>query len=134
MFATETGLLESDILQCGEKSFFIAPWVGTKEIRTIAKLLSCGLKSQLDIYSVASSWYYLQVTTGLGPEEFFEKFKELKIPLNDPDVILPKDQTPKVDKYDPMVPESLLRSAFLHNQMKLNDAILTLRNLSIESQ
>lgn len=129
MFAMETGLLESDILQCGEKSFFIAPWVGTKEIRTIAKLLSCGLKNQLDIYSVASSWYYLQITTGLSPEEFIEKFKELNVPLNDPDVILPKDQTPKVDKYDPMVPESLLRSAFLHNQMKLNDAIEIINNL-----
>lgn len=40
MLATETGLLESDVLQCGEKSFFIAPWVGTKEIRTIAKMLT----------------------------------------------------------------------------------------------
>ena len=132
-FAKETGLLESNILQCGEKSFFIAPWVGTKEIRTIAKLLSCGLKDQLDIYSVASSRYYLQVTTGLRPEEFLEKFKELNISLNDPDVILPKDQTPKVDKYDSMVPESLLRSAFLHNQMCVPDAIGIVNNLIIES-
>ena len=133
MFAMETGLLESDILQCGEKSFFISPWVGTKEIRTIAKLLSCGLKNQLDIYSVASSRYYLQVTTGLSPEEFLEKFKELNISLNNPDVILPKDQTPKVDKYDSMVPESLLRSAFLHNQMCVPDAIGIVNNLIIES-
>ena len=65
--------------------------------------------------------------------KFLEKFKELNISLNDPDVILPKDQTPKVDKYDSMVPESLLRSAFLHNQMCVPDAIGIVNNLIIES-
>ena len=116
-----------------EKSFFIAPWVGTKEIRTIAKMFSCGLKNQLDIYSVASSWYYLQITTGLSVEVFIDKFKALKIPFDDPNIVLPKDQTPKIDKYDPMVPESLLRSAYLHNQMKVLDAINIINNLEIGS-
>ena len=132
-FATETGLLEREILPCGEKSFFIAPWVGTKEIRTIAKMFSCGLKSHLDIYSVASSWYYLQVTTGLSVKEFISKFQELRIQFDDPDVVLPKDQTPKIDKYDPMVPENLLRAAYLHNQMKVLDAINIINNLEIGS-
>ena len=44
-----------------------------------------------------------------------------------------KDQTPKIDKYDPMVPENLLRSAYLHNQMKVLDAINIINNLEIGS-
>ncbi|MGM9602980.1 MAG: DEAD/DEAH box helicase, partial [Faecousia sp.] len=101
--ARESGLLKSDILPCGNTSFFLCPWTGTREIRTIGKLLSCGLKEHLDIFSVANSYHYLQVTSDLGVEECIHRFHELEIDCNDPDMVLPKDQTPKVDKYDPMV-------------------------------
>ncbi len=127
-YAEESGLLDNDVFPCGDRSFFIAPWVGTKEIRTISKLLSCGLKQQLDVYSVASSRYYLHVTSGLSVDDFINKFKKLHIADDDPDIILPKDQTPKVDKYDPMVPDSLLRSAFLFNQMCVPEAIEIVKN------
>lgn len=128
-YAAESGLLNNDVFPCGDRSFFVAPWVGTKEIRTISKLLSCGLKQQLDVYSVASSRYYLQITSGLSVDDFIDKFKQLHIADNDPNIILPKDQTPKVDKYDPMVPDSLLRSAFLFNQMCVPEAIEIINNV-----
>lgn len=118
-YVADNGLLDSEVFPCGEKSFFIVPWSGTKEIRTIAKLLSCGLKQKLKIYSVSSSFYYLQVTSDLNYEEFLSEFHKCTLNENDPDIVLPKEQTPKVDKYDYMVPESLLRSAYLYNQMKI---------------
>lgn len=131
-YVGEYGLLEQDVLSSGEGTFFLAPWVGTKEIRTIAKLLSCGLKNQLDIYTVASSQYYLQVMSGLGAEEFFERFRKCEIDVKDPDIVLPKGQTPKVDKYDYMVPEGLLREAFLYNQMDVPAAMEILKNIAVE--
>lgn len=130
-YARESGLLRSQILPCGDRSFFLCPWTGTKEIRTIAKLLSCGLKEYLDIFSVASSHYYLQVISGLGAEECIRRFRELKIDVDNPDMVLPKGKTPKVDKYDPMVPEDLLRSAFLHNQMDVSGAVQILMDISL---
>ena len=78
-YAEESGLLDNDVFPCGDRSFFIAPWVGTKEIRTISKLLSCGLKQQLDVYSVASSRYYLHVTSGLSVDDFINKFININI-------------------------------------------------------
>lgn len=129
--AREIGLLKRDILPCGDTSFFLCPWTGTREMRTIEKLLSCGLKEYLDIFSVASSYHYLQVTSGLSVEECIHRFHELEIDFNDPDMILPKDQTPKVDRYDPMVPENLLRSAFLHNQMDVAGAVRILKEIGL---
>ena len=67
------------------------------------------------------------------PEEFLEKFKTTPISIDDPDIILPKDQTPKIDKYDPMVPDHLLRFAFLHNQMDIPEAIDIINNLALDN-
>lgn len=128
-YVVDNGLLDSEVFPCGDKSFFIVPWSGTKEIRTIAKLLSCGLKQKLKIYSVSSSFYYLQVTSDLNYEEFLSEFHRCKINENDPDIILRKEQTPKIDKYDYMVPESLLRSAYLHNQMKIPETIQIINDI-----
>ena len=95
----------------------------------MAKLFSCGLKRILDIYAVASSCYYLQITSGLTLDEFLFRCRNLSINLDDPDIVLPKEQTPKIDKYDPMVPETLLRSAFLYNQMDVPSSISILREI-----
>jgi len=95
----------------------------------MAKLFSCGLKQTLDIYAVSSSYYYLQITSGLSLDEFLSRCHNLSINLDDPDIVLPKEQTPKIDKYDPMVPETLLRSAFLYNQMDVPSSISILREI-----
>lgn len=133
-YARENRLLDRIVFSCSEKSFFICPWCGTRKIKTMAKLFSCGLKQNLDIYAVASSYYYLQITSGLGVEEFLSRCRNLSINFDDPDIVLPKNQTPQIDKYDPMVPETLLRQAFLYNQMDAPSVIRILRNIDIEAK
>lgn len=129
-YVMENGLLDQVVLPCGTNTFFICPWCGTRVIRTMAKLFSCGLKEPLQIFSVASSYYYLQIATGLSIDEFLNRCNNLNIQLDNPDTVLPQDQTPKVDKYDSMVPESLLRIAFVHNQMDLPSVMDILKNLN----
>ncbi len=128
-YARENGLLDRKVLPCSENSFYICPWCGTREIRTMAKLFSCGLKQTFDIYAVASSCYYLQITSGLSLDEFLFRCRSLSVNLDDPDIVLPQKQTPKIDKYDLMVPEDLLRSAFLYNQMDVPSAIGILQGI-----
>lgn len=128
-YAAESGLLSSEVLPCGDGSFFIAPWVGTKEIRTISKLLSCGLKQKLDVRSVEGAGFYLRVTSGLGIADFLDQFRRMQIDMENPDLILPKNQAPKIDKYDAMVPEHLRRSAYLYNQMCIPEAIEIINGL-----
>lgn len=128
--ARASGILEHKIIPYNQNSFFICPWCGTREIKTISKLFTCGLKEKLDIYIVASSYYYLQITSGLDLKEFLSECNNLSVDLNDPNMVLPQGQAPKIDKYDPMVPDTLLRSAFLYNQMNVQMAIDVLKNLA----
>lgn len=123
IYARENNLLESIIVPGGKHMFYICPWLGTKQIRTLVKLLSCGLKKALEIMSVSSTQHYLCVTTKLNIEEWIRRFKEYEYDFDDPDLVLPQKQTPLIDKYDAMVPTTLLRKAFLYNEMDLLSAV-----------
>lgn len=131
--AKESGILEHDIIQYAEKSYFVCPWVGTKEIRTIVRMFACGLKEQLDIRSVVNSGYYLSFTSGLDTEELRKKVTELKCKQENPSMVLNDEQLPpRIDKYDYMVPDNLLRSSYLYNQVDVQSATKLLKGLNWE--
>ncbi|MBQ7915979.1 MAG: ATP-dependent helicase, partial [Firmicutes bacterium] len=127
--ARRSGMLSMDLVPTGAKSFYLAPWTGTKELRTISKLLTCGLADTLDVYNVGVHDHYLHITSGLDLDEFLARCKNLQVDVNDPKLVLSDKQIPKVDKYDYMVPDEQLRSAYLHNQMDVPGALAVLRNL-----
>ena len=128
--ARESGILEHDIIQFSEKSYNICPWVGTKEIQTIVKLFVFGLKDCLDVRSVSGTPFYMSFSSGLDKDALQEKLVKLKCPQDNPDMVLDKHTAPKIDKYDYMVPDNLLRSAFLHNQVDVKTANDILSNLT----
>ena len=131
-YVKENGLLENKIIACDKNSFYIFPWVGTKQIHTLSKLLSCSLKKPLDILNVLSTGHYLRVTSGLGINECIRRFQEYEFELDNPNMVLPENQTPRIDKYDTMVPEELLRKAFLYNQMDLPTTIRLFDDVEVE--
>lgn len=122
-YIKEYHLLDNNIIPCDDHSFYICPWVGTKQMDTLVKLLSCGLKETLEIISVSSSSYYIKVTTELSIKDFIQRLKKCKLNLDDPSLVLLEGQVPKVDKYDAMVPDTLLRKAFVYNQMDILSVI-----------
>jgi len=128
--ARETGMLQSNIIPYGNGAFFLCPWVGTKELRTVKALFVCGLKDTLKIYFVAGGRHYLQITSDLSAETFVKTIGAIKLSMDDPDLVLPKQQVPKVDKYDIMVPDELLRKAFLYNELDVPGAVEVLRQLN----
>lgn len=128
-YVREERLLENAIIPCDRHAFYICPWIGTKQIRTLMKMFSCGLKQFLKIVAVSDRQYYIYVTTALSVEECIQKFKEYQYDLDDPNFVLPREQTPFIDKYDVMVPDVLLRNAFLYNQMDLSTAVQILRSI-----
>lgn len=127
--ARESGILEHDIIPYAAKSYSLCPWVGTKEIRTIAKLFSYGLKEHLDIRSIANLGYYLRFTSGLDQKELMTKLKEWKCEQQSPEMVLSDRQIPRRDKYDYMVPDELLRNAYLYNQTVVDTANKILNQL-----
>ena len=127
--AREAGILQKSIIPYAERSFYLCPWVGSKTLQTIKNLLACSLKDSLRIYSVSGGHHYLQITSDLSTAEFTDKLAKLQINFHDPDMVLPENQVPRVDKYDKMVPDELLRMAFLHNELDVKAAIEVLKGL-----
>ncbi len=127
--ARESGILEHDIIQYAEKSYYLCPWAETKEIRTIVSLFVNGLKNYLDIRSVDLCYYYISFTSGLDTKELREKLVNLKCEQSNPCMVLNDEQVPRIDKYDYMVPADLLRNAYLYNQIDVDSANNILNNL-----
>lgn len=127
--ARESGILEHDIIQYSEKSYYLCPWVGTKEISTIVQLFSFGLKEYLDIRSASAMSCYIKFTSGLDNGELHKKLEDLNCENDNPDLVLNQTAAPKTDKYDYMVPDNLLRTAHLNNQAVIGEANEILNNL-----
>ena len=127
--AREAGILQKSIIPYAERSFYLCPWVGSKTLETIKNLLTCSLKDSLRIYSVFEGHHYLQITSDMSVAEFTDKLSKLQINFHDPDLVLPENQVPRVDKYDKMVPDELLRMAFLYNELDVKAAVEVLKGL-----
>jgi len=121
-FARERGLLDQMVIPCGNNSFYICPWIGTRQIRTLEKLFANGLKDELKIMQVENLQYALFVKTNLNPREFVQQWKACELDCENPNIVLKPDKTPYVDKFDRLIPEKLLRKAYLKNQMDVEGA------------
>lgn len=128
----ENNMLLSNIIPYGPHSFVLCPWVGTKELQTIKALFSYGLKDALKIHSVVGGYHHLHITTNYSPDAFIQKIKTLAIDASNPDLVLSNKQAPKIDKYDGMVPDELLRKAFLCNELDVPRAIDVLGQLDAD--
>lgn len=127
--ARESGILEHDVIQYAEKCYYLCPWIGTRTLGTIASLFNYGLKDEFDICDVKCWEYYLSFVSTLSLKELSEKLSVLKCPTDDVDLVLKKDVVPKNDKYDYMVPDDLLKTAYLNNQTDIETANDVLNNL-----
>lgn len=127
--ARTSGILEHDVIPYAEKSYYICPWIGSKELYTIANLLAYGFKEKMDIRSISTTKFYLSVTSALDKSTLINMMEKLTCENITPDLVLNEEQAPRMDKYDYMVPNELLRSAYLYNQVDVPIAIDTLKNL-----
>jgi len=128
--ARETKILQSNIISNTDGSFFLCPWVGSKELRTIGSLLKIGLKGALEIHFVTVGMHFIQINTGLSSVDFVEKIKAIDIEDNNPDLVLSaRDAPPMIDKYDALVSEELLREAFFYNSLDVKNAIIILKQI-----
>ncbi len=137
--AREAGIPEKGILPLGGSGVLVCPWTGTKITRTLARLLAGGWKEELMVHSVTGLRYYLQVYSARAPALYRDK-RRLRarrqagtktgkpLPVT-ADMVLPRDLAPRVDKYDFMVPDELLRTAYLENQMDVAGALEVLQKI-----
>jgi ATP-dependent Lhr-like helicase len=127
--AAALGMDRKDLLAVDKDHFLLFPWCGTRQLRTMEKLFSIGLREKLLIRSVTNCEYYLDIRTDLSESEFISRLQNLQLTDLSPDLVLAPTQVPRSDKYDYMVPDHLLRIAYLYNQMDIPGALATLKSL-----
>ncbi len=111
--AKESGLLTREVLPAGGDSIFILPWAGSRQFRTLERLLKNNLKGPLGLRSVVPMEPYYMVVAGKADAETLEAaILAEAAAASDPLSLLSKDEAPYLGKYDEFIPHDLLRKAF----------------------
>ncbi|MCM3782140.1 DEAD/DEAH box helicase [Neobacillus mesonae] len=111
--ARESGLLTSMIIPAGGDSLFILPWAGSKQYRTLERLLKHNLSGRLGLRSIVPMEpYYMVVAGKTDADTLFESIREELALSEDPASLLEPDEAPYLGKYDEFVTPQLVRNAF----------------------
>ncbi|MFF2907757.1 DEAD/DEAH box helicase [Paenibacillus sp. NPDC057934] len=111
--AKESGLLERSVLPAGGDSMFILPWAGSRQFRTLERLLKNNLKGPLNLRSIVPMEPYYMVVAGKTDAEALEaEILAESAAISDPLGLLALDEAPYLGKYDEFIPHDLLRKAF----------------------
>lgn len=127
--AIKYNILDGDIMPISDKSFYLSLWTGTKELKTIEKLLNNGLKDQLKIQKAFIEDLFIFVSTEYCIKEFVNKLKSISLEMDEPNIIIGEKETLFIDKYDYMVHPELLKVAKFNNAYLVNEAIEILKNI-----
>ncbi len=119
--ARKTGLLQSDIVSLGGNGYVVFPWLGTVAYRTLDRCLRLRGKDLFGIRNVNGlSPYFL--TFGLeGRREAADVFRELMERTGDVEQLVGEKEAPVIEKYDEFIPPPLLRKAFIHDYLDLEE-------------
>ncbi|NOU77591.1 DEAD/DEAH box helicase [Paenibacillus sp. LMG 31459] len=111
--AKESGLLTRSVLPAGGDSMFILPWAGSRQFRTLERLLKNNLKGPLGLRSVVPMEPYYMVVAGKADAETLEEeIIAETAAAADAISLLGPDEAPYLGKYDEFIPHDLLRKAF----------------------
>lgn len=111
--ARESGLLTSPVIPAGGDSLFILPWAGSKQFRTLERLLKHNLHRSMGLRQVVPMEpYYMVVSGRAGADELLSAIRTELAEMEDAEAILAEGEAPYLGKYDEFVPPELLRRAF----------------------
>ena len=123
--ARKTGMLLSPVTHVGGYTYALFPWVGTREFRTVRKMLS-EIRDKFKISSVDySRCYYIsfRMERGSGEELLHELKRKLFVEKPDLYLLSASGENPIFDKYDPFIPAELLRRAYSEDRLRYPENI-----------
>lgn len=120
--ASNTGMLEREIVHLGGFNYCIFPWLGTRSFRTLKRVLSI-IAPEFAISGIESGGcYYITFRMERGNvQEFSDRLKKVFLSLSSTDVLVSQKELPVFEKYDEFVPAELLRSAFAQDRLDLTE-------------
>ncbi|WP_017654739.1 DEAD/DEAH box helicase [Fortiea contorta] len=121
--ARQVGLNQQNILPLAKDKCCIFPWMGTLAYRTLERWLNSCCRESLGIKSIGGiNPYYL--TIKLEQDKFQRLYQEI-ISLRDqkitPEYLISESEAPENQKYDKYIPYPLLRKAFAHDYLDIQE-------------
>lgn len=127
--ARESGLLTSPVIPAGGDSLFILPWAGSKQFRTLERLLKNNLHSSMGLRQVVPMEPYYMVVSGRAEaEELLSAIHTELAEMEDTESILAAGEAPYLGKYDEFVPPELVRRAFATDGLDAEGLIKALKD------
>ncbi|MNI58396.1 hypothetical protein D3C73_1135070 [compost metagenome] len=131
--ARESGLLRSPVIPAGGNSLFILPWAGSKQFRTLERLLKHNLTEPMGLRQVVPMEPYYMVVAGTADaESLLASIRDELSGAHDPEALLDAAEAPYLGKYDEYVPPELVRRAFAVDGLDVKGLAEVLRKQSGE--
>lgn len=119
--AARTEMLKRPIVHLGGYSYALFPWVGTRQFRTLRKLLH-SLKDRFKLSAIDyERCYYITFRMERGtPDELYSALCERVAMLDSEELIelSAAGENPIFDKYDEYIPSELLRQAYAADRLE----------------
>lgn len=117
----ETGMLKNIVVNAGGHSLFMLPWIGSRQFRTLVRVLKFILKEPLHIRTLLPTEpYYITIAGQCGAGELQRELEQLTEQTIDPLQLLDDAEAPFLGKYDEFMPPDLLRKAFVVDGLDLD--------------
>jgi ATP-dependent Lhr-like helicase len=125
----ESGMLSSYVIPAGGDSFFIMPWVGSKQFRTLERLIKNNLKDKLGLRSVVPMEpYYMVVAGKTNADTLLDHIIAEASNCEDPISLLSTDEAPYLGKYDEFISPELVRRAFAIDGLDVKGLVAGMAN------
>ena len=123
--ARKTGMLSSPLTHIGGYTYALFPWVGTREFRTVRKLVAA-MKDRFKISAVDySRCYYITFRMEGGSREEFLAELGKRLFAERPSLysLASSGENPVFDKFDHLIPAELLRKAYAEDRLRFPENI-----------
>ncbi len=121
--ARAAGMHRSMLISLGGGSYAFFPWLGTRAFRTVRRALS-HFAPRLGISELRSEgcvYITFRREGGRGIDLLSELSSLLALSPDSPEYLVDAREAPAFEKYDRMIPPSLLRSAFARDRLSLDE-------------
>ena len=124
--ARNTGVTRRGVVRLGGFSYCFFPWLGTRSFRTLRRIL-LRYAGALGISSVEyEGCYYITFKMEKADEDTLCPLLLSLIGkdgLPDPEELVFSSEAPAIDKYDDLLPPSLLRKAYAYDRLNVKEAV-----------
>ena len=111
--AANSGLAEKPLINLGGDMWCLVPWLGSYAFLALERFLKLRCADRLGLRGLdVSRPYFMQFKMAVGERDFFHVVQEEAAIEFDPMELVYPGEVPLFDKYDPYLPEELVRKGF----------------------